>query len=218
MRWKTRELVLSTASKRGRWKCETWNNGPGNNDTKMQGWKLREMETAAQCCGGWKMRDVAIRERLTMESHWRLTTVFYCSVDTGSSHKFATTVLSDQSSKCLFHQPAFSDRSRRVPTHWRPGGFLVDNWCFFVTNLCWFSWTCVCCVFMFLLFFKMCALTNLFTLLQLSYRFVLVLLCITLKRICVECFSHKRVINQRYAQWAVIRLTYMTLAQEAEIY
>ena len=28
--------------------------------------------------------------------------------------------------------------------------------------------------------------------------YVLVLLCITLKRICVECFSHKRVINQRY--------------------
>ena len=51
---------------------------------------------------------------------------------------------------------------------------------------------------MFLLFFKMCTLTNLFTLLQLSYRFVLLLLCITLKRICVECFSHNRVINQRY--------------------
>jgi len=26
------------------------------NGTKMQGWKLRETETTAQCCTGWKMR------------------------------------------------------------------------------------------------------------------------------------------------------------------
>jgi len=41
---------------------------------KMQGWKLRETETVAQCCRGWKMRDVNIRERQSIESSWLLNT------------------------------------------------------------------------------------------------------------------------------------------------
>ena len=39
----------------------------------MHGWKLREMETVAQCCKGWKIRDMNIRERQsieTLESRW----------------------------------------------------------------------------------------------------------------------------------------------------
>jgi len=38
----------------------------GNNGTKMsqmQEWKLRETETVVQCCRGWKMRHMNIRER-----------------------------------------------------------------------------------------------------------------------------------------------------------
>jgi len=37
---------------------------------KMQGWKQRETETVAQCCRGWKMRVVNIRERQSIESRW----------------------------------------------------------------------------------------------------------------------------------------------------
>jgi len=40
----------------------------GNNGTKIQGWKLRETETTAQSCRGWKMRDMNIRERQSKES------------------------------------------------------------------------------------------------------------------------------------------------------
>jgi len=35
---------------------------------KMQEWKLRETEATAQCCTGWKMRDMNIRERQSLES------------------------------------------------------------------------------------------------------------------------------------------------------
>jgi len=58
----------------GRWKRRTWNIRKGNDGTKIQGWKLRETETTAQCCRGWKMRDMNIRERQSIESRWLLNT------------------------------------------------------------------------------------------------------------------------------------------------
>jgi len=41
---------------------------------KIPGWKLRETETVAQCCRVWKMRDMNIQERQSIESRWLLNT------------------------------------------------------------------------------------------------------------------------------------------------
>jgi len=51
--------VMKPKGSRGRWNCETWHCEKGISGTKMQGWKLRDMNQ---------------REKQSMVSHWRLNT------------------------------------------------------------------------------------------------------------------------------------------------
>jgi len=48
------------------------NSKKGISDIKMQGWKLRETETAAQCCRGWKNAKHEHSGKASMESRWLL--------------------------------------------------------------------------------------------------------------------------------------------------
>ena len=75
-RTRRRRTLFYMTIQRGRWKCETWKNGKGNNGTKISQ-KCRggnsEKRTGTMLLGV-QMRDTNIRERQTMESRWLLNT------------------------------------------------------------------------------------------------------------------------------------------------